>query len=274
MADENNTAKAGAEPVNKEDAAKGQVPDSPTDKKDATADSSTEEKLPFDQHPKWKAARQAEKKLQELLKANDVDDPDELLELAKSGKTVKGKLSDLNQIDDIIEKAKRLDSYEVVWRQQEEERRRGAETPEQTIARLEKQLKGKEAADRHKEEKQKQQEAAKQALKNYDREVQSLVKEMELPKEQQAFAMEFMGVNNPFNEIDITDRKAINRMVADQKKKLESFKQSVIQDYIKGKETIPKVGATTAAPMGDKTKVYLKDARKALHEAMNRVTGG
>ena len=47
MADENNTAKAGAEPVNKEDAAKGQVPDSPTDKKDATADSSTEEKLPF-----------------------------------------------------------------------------------------------------------------------------------------------------------------------------------------------------------------------------------
>ena len=157
---------------------------------------------------------------------------------------------------------------------QEEKKLRETEYPDQTIARLEKQLKEKEAADRHKEENQKQQEAAKQALKNYDREVQSLVKEMELPKEQQAFAMEFMGVNNPFNEIDITDRKAINRMVADQKKKLESFKQSVIQDYIKGKETIPKVGATTAAPMGDKTKVYLKDARKALHEAMNRVTGG
>jgi hypothetical protein len=87
--------------------------------------------------------------------------------------------------------------------------------------------------------------------------------------------MEFMGVNNPFNEIDITDRKAINKMVADQKKKLESFKQSVIQDYIKGKETIPKVGSTaSAAPMGDKPKIMLKDARKALHEAMNRVTGG
>ena len=95
-----------------------------------------------------------------------------------------------------------------------------------------------------------------------------------MPKEQQAFAMEFMGVNNPFNEIDITDRKAINRMVAEQKKKLDAFKQSVIQDYIKGKETIPKVGSTTAAPMGEKSKVYLKDARKALHEAMNRVTGG
>jgi hypothetical protein len=94
------------------------------------------------------------------------------------------------------------------------------------------------------------------------------VKEMELPKEQQAFAMEFMGVNNPFNEIDITDRKAINRMVADQKKKLEAFKQSVIQDYIKGKGEIPKVGSTAgAAPIQDKLKNRnLADSRRIVKE--------
>ena len=271
MADENNTAKAGAEPVNKEDAAKGQVPDSPTDKKDATADSSTEEKLPFDQHPKWKAARQAEKKLQELLKANDVDDPDELLELAKSGKTVKGKLSDLNQIDDIIEKAKRLDSYEVVWKQQEEERRRGAETPEQTIARLEKALKNKTAEQLHKESTQKAQAEAQQALKSYDREVQSLVKEMDIPKEQQSFVNEFFGVGNPFNEIDITDKKAIKRLVADGIKKKEAYDQAIIQAYINGKNGTPKVGSTApAAPSGEKPKVYLKDARKTLLEVLTR----
>jgi chromosome segregation ATPase len=271
--EDTNSEKTGSQPDNKDvkpDEPKADVkPDSSP--ADAKPDSSPE---PWHKDPRFKNDLGLLKAAKSLMEKNGLESVDDLVELAESGKKVKGKQVDLERLEEIQAKAEKLDKYEAYWKDQEEKKKRETEYPEQTIQRLEEQLKKKEAADKHKEESRKQQEAAQQALKNYDREVQSLVKEMELPKEQQAFAMEFMGVNNPFNEIDITDRKAINRMVADQKKKLESFKQSVIQDYIKGKETIPKVGATTAAPMGDKTKVYLKDARKALHEAMNRVTGG
>lgn len=269
--EDTNSEKAGSQPENTEEVKDVKSESSP-EVKDVKSESSTDQ--PWHKDPRFKQDLGLLKAAKSLMEKNGLDSVDDLVELAESGKKIKGKEDDIDRLDEIKAKAAKLEKYEAYWRDQEEKKLREVEYPDQTIARLEKQLKEKEAADRHKEENQKQQEAAKQALKNYDREVQSLVKEMELPKEQQAFAMEFMGVNNPFNEIDITDRKAINRMVADQKKKLESFKQSVIQDYIKGKETIPKVGATTAAPMGDKTKVYLKDARKALHEAMNRVTGG
>ena len=261
----------GAEPTNKEEVKDVKAESSP-ENKDVKTDSSTEQ--PWHKDPRFKNELGLLKAAKSLMEKNGLESVDDLVELAESGKKIKGKQVDLDRIEEIQKKAEKLDKYEAYWKDQEERKKRETEYPEQTIARLEEQLKKKEAADKHKEESLKQQEAAKQALKNYDREIQSIVKEMEMPKEQQAFAMEFMGVNNPFNEIDITDRKAINRMVAEQKKKLDAFKQSVIQDYIKGKETIPKVGSTTAAPMGEKSKVYLKDARKALHEAMNRVTGG
>jgi len=269
--EDTNSEKAGSQPENTEEVKDVKSESSP-ENKDVKAESSTDQ--PWHKDPRFKQELGLLKAAKSLMEKNGLDSVDDLVELAESGKKIKGKEDDIDRLDEIQKKAEKLDKYEAFWKDQEEKKKRETEYPEQTIARLEEQLKKKEAADKHKEENQKQQEAAKQALKNYDREVQSLVKEMELPKEQQAFAMEFMGVNNPFNEIDITDRKAINRMVADQKKKLESFKQSVIQDYIKGKETIPKVGATTAAPMGDKPKIMLKDARKALQEAMNRVTGG
>jgi flagellar biosynthesis GTPase FlhF len=254
----------GAEPTNKEiEALKADVkPDSPPDK-DAKPDSSTEQ--PWHKDPRFKDELGLLKAAKSLMERNGLESVDDLVELAESGQKIKGKQVDIDRLDEIQAKAEKLDKYEAFWKDQEEKKKRETEYPEQTIARLEDQLKRKEAADRHKEESLRQQEAAQQALKNYDREVQSLVKEMELPKEQQTFTMEFMGVNNPFNEIDITDKKAINRMVADQKKKLEAFKQSVIQDYIKGKGDIPKVGSTAgAAPIKDKSKINnLADARKA-----------
>ena len=259
-----NSDKAGSQPENKAEVkpdAKADVkPDSPP--ADAKPDSSPE---PWHKDPRFKNDLGLLKAAKSLMEKNGLESVDDLVELAESGKKVKGKQVDLDRLEEIQAKAEKLDKYEAYWKDQEERKKRETEYPEQTIARLEEQLKKKEAADKHKEESRKQQEAAQQALKNYDREVQSLVKEMELSKEQQSFAMEFMGVNSPFNEIDITDRKAINKMVADQKKKLEAFKQSVIQDYIKGKEGIPKVGSTAAAaPVKDKSKINnLAEARKA-----------
>jgi hypothetical protein len=268
---EDNTAKvAGAEPDNTKTAS---LTDSESVVKDAKSDSSTEN-VPFDKDPRWKSARIAEKKLQELLKVNELDDPDELVDLVKSGKLVKGKVTDLNQIDGLIAKAQKLDKYEAYWREQEEQKRRQDEDPEQTIKRLERELKGREAAENRKRAEADHVENTKKAITAYEKEVENLIRETEVPKEQKDFMLEFFGVNNPCNDIDITDRKAIKKLVADGVKKKEAYDQAVIKAYLNSKKDIPKVTTTAGASVdGTKPKIMLKDARKMFLERMQNPGG-
>lgn len=258
-------------------AEKGKQPDPPTgEKKDEKgSESSTDEKLPFDQHPKWKEARTAAKKLSDLLKANELEDPDDLTELVQRGKAVKGKLADLNDLDAIIEKANKLDKYEAYWKDQEERKRRTNEDPEQTIARLTDELKKRDEFNQRKEAQKRQAEDAHRAIQSFEQEVTGLVKELEVPKEQQGFVLEFFGVGNPANDIDITDRKAIKKLITDGIKKKEAYDQAVIASYLKGKDAIPKVGSTAGATVTEsKPKIMLADARKIFRETMQKATGG
>lgn len=270
MGEEVNTEIAGAAPADT-----GKLPDSPTGAGEKSETTPTEEKLPFDQHPKWKEARTAAKKLNELLKANDLDDPDDLADLVARGKAVKGKIADLNQIDTLIQKSEKLDKYEAFWKDQEEKKRRETEDPDQTIARLEAALKEKHNFDQKREAQRKQAEQAKAAISSFERDVVDQIKEMDIPKEQTGFIKEFFGVGNPANEIDITDRKAVKRLVAEGLKKKEAYDQAVISAYLGKKESIPKVapgGGAVTEPA--KPKIMLKDARKALHEALQKTHGG
>ena len=273
------TEKAGAVPVDK-----GKEPESLSGKqgKEETSDSSPEmvmdkdgKPLPWDQQPKWKEARASAKKLSDLLKANDLEDPDDLVDLVQKGKVVKGKLSDLNQLDSLMEKAERLDKYEAYWRDQEERQRREVEDPSQTIARLEHALRQKNIAEQTKEKQQADVEHAKQAISSYEREVSSLVKEVVESKDQQGFVLEFFGVGNPANDIDITDRKAIKKLIEDGIKKKNAYDQAIIQAYIKGKIEIPKMSSSSTAPTSEtKPKIMLKDARKLFSEHMKKTLGG
>ena len=265
--EENNSELTGSQPGNTEE--KTDVSAESSTANDAKSESSTDQ--PWHKDPRFKQELGLLKVAKSLMEKNGLESVDDLVELAESGKKIKGKESDIDMLDEIKAKAAKLDKYEAYWKDQEEKKLRETEYPDQTIARLEKQLKEKEAADRHKEQTNQQREAAQHALKSYEREVQSLVKEMDVPKEQQAFVNEFFGVGNPFNEIDITDRKAIKRLVADGIKKKEAYDQAIIKAYINGKGETPKVGtASAAAPSGDKPKIYLKDARKTLLEALTR----
>jgi hypothetical protein len=271
MPDENNTVKvAGAEPDKTKTV---EVAVAETAGKDAKADSSTES-VPWDKDPRWKSARTAEKKLKDLLKANDLEDADDLVDLVQKGKAVKGKLADLNQLDEIIEKAAKLDKYESYWREQEEQKRRNVETPDDTIKRLENQLKGRELAEGRKREQARQVENTKRAITAYESEVGNLVHELEIPKEQHSFMLELFGVNNPCNDIDITDRKAIKRLVSEGVKKKEAYDQAVIKAYLDTKRETPRVAATAGSGADEKKpKMMLKDARKVFLERMQNIGG-
>jgi hypothetical protein len=247
--------------------------------KDVKSDSSTD--VPWNKDPRFqkfleekKGLTAASEKLQSILKANNLDDADDLMELVQSGKAVKGKL-DVNQLDGLIEKATKLDKYEAYWKDQEEKKRRETEEPDQTIARLEKALKIKDQTDRQKEEQRQQSERAKEAIGSYEREVSNLIKEMEIPKDQQGFTLEFFGVGNPANDIDITDRKAIKKLITEGLKKKESYDQAVIKNYLAGKGEIPKLASSAGAATEEKKpKIMLKDARRIFLETMQKASGG
>jgi len=270
MAEE--TAKTGPDPDPKD---KTTVVDpSTTVKKDDVADPSPKEE-PWHKDPRFKNDLGLLKTAKSLMESNKLDSVEELKELIESGKKVKGKPVDLDNLDEIVAKAAKLDKYEAYWKDQKEKQQREGETPEDTIKRLEGEKKQLESEHRRKSEADKQAADAKKALKAYESEVETLVSEVEaVSKEHRPFVLEFFGVGNPANEIDITDRKAVKKMVADGVKKLESFKQAVIADYLKGKEKIPKIGSTTTTVTDPNApKINLKGARAALMEALKSKGG-
>jgi len=270
---EETTVVVGAEPTDKTQA------DSST-AKDVGSDSSTEN-VPWNKDERFqsflkekKQLTAANEKLQALLKANDLDDPDDLHRLVQAGKSIVGKVN-VDQIDEMMQKAAKLEKYEAYWKDQEENKRRGQEDPEQTIARLDAELKRKDHTDRQKESQREQAEQAKRAIQSYERDVTDFVKELEIPKDQREFVLEFFGVGNPANDIDIADKKAIKRLISDGVKKKEAYDQAVIKAYLGQKDTIPKVASGAGAATEEaKPKIMLKDARKMFTEQMQKLSGG
>jgi len=253
----------GAEP------GKGQPGASPTPDEHGILKDKDGKPLPWDQQPKWKSARETEKKVQGIMEANGFESFDDLVEHIQLGKTLKGKVGDVDALEKTLAKAATLEKYEKYWAEQKEKQLRETETPEERADRLERELKevkGKQDADKKAKEAE---TAAQKAIKEYDAEVTTLLSE--LPKDQKAFLSEFLGVGNPINDIDITDKKAVKKVVADGRKKLEAFQQATIKAYLAGKLEIPDIGTSGGgakpAPGAQENKNFkLRDARKELLE--------
>lgn len=248
----------------------GQSSDSPPDTGETTAHPDAEldeggKPLPFNEHPKWKSARQAEKELAVILEDNELDSLEDLKELVLSGKTVVGRGLDEAQLDRLIERANKMDEVEAYWESQREQQRRAEEDPEETASRLEREnaelkqrLSGKNELD-----------AGRRALESFEKKSRNFIESAlkDADKEDKA-AMEFlMGVNHPFGEIDITNDHQINKMGKKVLKEIEGIEQRAIKKYIEGKKGVIKIGSTsTPAAPGPQGIRGLKDARAALRE--------
>jgi len=240
--------------------------DSPSDKGDDKSDPPADDKVPWDKDPRWQEWRGAEQKLQTILKNNEVESIEDLEELLKDGTELKGRIKDVGDIEDLIKKAATLDKYETYWQEQEKAKQYEDETESERIARLESELKSEKGKTLAKEREIEAQEENQKAVVNYEREVKSLLREVD--KDQQSFLAEFFGVGNPLYSLDITDTKAVNKMVEEGLKKKEAYDQAVIKNYIDGKTTLPKIpSGDTATPKVEEVKT-LKEARTILKERM------
>ena len=252
---DNLTAKVGAEPTKDPEGKK--TPDPSAGDKD----------LPFDKHPKWQSARQAERALDEMKEAFGADSIDDLRELIQAGTKIKGLSVDVESLDKVIEKAKTLERYEAHWKEEEERQRREGEDPSETVRRLEAENRKLKDADRKKEEADKKGQEAKKLWESYDHEVETIIRGNEsIPEGFKDVYINFFGVKNPASNVDFRDKKAIRKTVADGVKILDSFRQEVIANYIAGKGEIPKI-PSGEVPGEKPTKITgLRHARQIMSE--------
>ena len=248
------------------------------DKEEASKASDADEKLPWHEDKRFKKDLALLKTAKKLIEANGLESIDELVEYVEKGKKVRGKNVDLDKLDEIAAKAAKLEQYETYWKQQEESKLRD-EDPDNYTKQLEKKLQEIQSRDKAKYDSEMASRNAKQAVDFYDRTVQEMVDDNEdLPIPSKQLISLVMGVKNPTNDIDITDRRQIKKTYTEIMKTVQEFGESMkklgAEEYRKGKIAIPKVTTTAPATTSTEKKVYLKDARLALIEKFKQGLGG
>jgi len=175
----------------------------------------------------------------------------------------------------LIEDSNYLAKVKEFWKQQDEANKREGETHDETIERLEREKK--EAEDKlvKRDEKEAKAKEDKHKIKQAERMVKSfnstVLDEIEnvkdLPKEYKPFLKEFLGVDNPANEINIGLKTEVRKMAKDGIKRFNDMAQVIIKGYLAGKIKIPKIKDADAIPAdGEKKPQNLAEARQQLYD--------
>lgn len=219
----------------------------------AKSEGDKDKPLPFDQDPKWKKARAAEKALQDLLEEHGILDVEELK--AKLGESVElKKLLGKRDPKKVVDDAEYADRVRKNWEQQKREAQLKDETPDITITRLEQEnAKLKEEYESYKASRE-DQEHAQQVIKGFNTEVDRVIQaaEVQLPEPELNILKLVLGVDNPSNSIDIEDTVAVRKMAKDGISKfqatIKAIKQAAIDEYVAGKSKLAVDTTTQGAP--------------------------
>jgi len=209
--------------------------------------------------------------VQEILDEYDLESPADIKDFIANLADLKGKIGD-RDFDELVKKAETLETYQQHWAKQEREKKKDGETPEETISRLETEL-----SDSHDEktkivDQKKASEAAEKALDNFNDIVSSVIQaDKSIAKEYVPYISEFLGIDNPINEVDIENRADVRKIAKNGIKKLQAFEQVIIKRYRDGKIKIPKISTAKIGSPEIKTKgpKNLKEARKIMHQSLS-----
>ena len=225
----------------------------------------------------FEKAQAGSKALTSLLEDHGYDSKEDLITALSDNKDLRDKVGDA-KIDDLMAKAKTLDSYEQYWASQDTKAKREDETPDERVDRLEKRLDASEAAKRQEALKQSQLDENQKALDSFGTEIKdALAKGDATPEEYRAFMSEFLGVNNPANEVDITNQADVRKMTKAGVKKVQDFEQAVIKRYRDGKIKVPDITPVEPADVNEikaKQPQNLAEARKIATEVLQKQFSG
>ena len=199
---------------------------------------------------KYDAAVAAQEKLNSILEDNGYDSMEELQEELDGGKSLRELLGD-RDAKDILTKAETLEKYEAHWKEQERRKQQEEEEPEDTIARLKRENQELLSAENERLTRSKKVQEAETAIKTFTSVCDAEMDKAELPKEYRKFVSQFLGVDNPANNVDVSKRTEIKTFAKGQIKSFKDLEQAVIKNYLAGKTKVEKVAAvdTSKAPL-------------------------
>lgn len=205
--------------------------------------------------------------MENLLLDYGLDSPEQLKDLINEMEDMKDRLGG-EDIDDLLDNKALMQKYQQHWAAEEARKKKEAETPEETIVRLEKEITERDKRDQSDKAKQERAREANRLLTDFNNTVNKTINSMkEVPKEYRGFLAAFMGVDNPVNDVDLNDKGKIVDLTKKGGKKLMEFEQAVIKRYLAGKAEVPKVKPSTeTTPETEKKPV------KNMNEARARLT--
>lgn len=225
----------------------------------------------------FEKAKESQEALAGLLKDHGYDSTEDLVKALSSGNDLKGKIGDV-KVDDLLAKAKTLDSYEQYWAAQDTKTKREDETSDERVDRLEKRIDASETAKKQEALKKSQLDENQRVLVDYGSEIKDVVeKEEAISEEYRPFVSEFLGIDNPANEVDITNRTEVRKMAQGGIKKVQNFEQAVIKRYLGGKIKIPEMTKTEPVEtdsIKEKNPKTIAEARKTATEFLTKHFAG
>lgn len=219
-------------------------------------------------------ATAAKEELQGLLDDHGYDSIDDLQAAIKAGASLSGLIGDRDAAE-MVQKAETLDRYEAHWAEQRETQarvsRQSEEDPDETILRLERELRAEKHVAQQRDIRDKTVDADRKAVTGYNELIAVEVsKASGLSEKDQKFLENRLRVNHA-SQVQGTVVDA-RKMIKSEITNFSALKQSHIRDYLDGKAEVTSVGETdtVAAPASEKPKqiMSLKEAKTAMLEKL------
>lgn len=202
---------------------------------------------PYDQDPKWLAARQAEKNFNAILQEYDIDGADDLKVMLDSGMQLQEILGNRDATK-LIQDADTLRRYNEHWAKEARIKEEEQLDPDERADKYKRELEDHKRQTAQEREGAEQTEAAQDAILDFNDRAEGLVDKRGYDEETAEIAKLLVGINNPFNEVDILDGRAVRGMVDGGMDVLEQYvadiKQTAIDDYVAGKSSITPISKT------------------------------
>ena len=217
------------------------------------------------------AAKAVQSKLTEVLEKHGYEDIDEFEADYESSSELR-KTVGKRDINKLIGAQDELEKIHEYWAEMKAKKQMETESEDETINRLARENQNLKLTKKQEAQIIEDQREAKQMIKNYNTEVTSFIDKEEIPKSQRQFLKEYLGVDNKFNDIDISDKNAIKRNAKQGVDTFKKLQKQIIEDYRSGKLAIPDITPVEDNVVAtDETKPKnLKEAKKLLLERMTR----
>lgn len=204
--------------------------------------------LPFDQHPKWIAARAAEKRVNEVLETLGFDNIDDLMEAAKERNSLKAVIGNYDP-EALVNDFEEFQNVKAYWADQEAARLESQETEKQTIDRLKREKQELLDKDRQDRETQAATEESQRVIKEFDDGIKSAANALpDASDTVKSMLVEFMGTGNEMSMVDPFDpvavKKARTAVVQRFQKFIGDIEQEAVDRYATGKSKITPITQT------------------------------